>query len=223
MKFAVLLSGSGVYDGSEIQEAIFTLLALEQEGMDYQCFAPDKKQYHVVNHLTGEEMNETRNCLVESARIARGNIKDFAEYQESSFDGLVIVGGFGAAKNINQWALQGKDGAMDQIVQSKIIKTLDKKKQILAMCMGPTVVAKALEGSKYQAKLSVGHAQESSPYEIEAIHEGMKSIGAKTVNKSKTEIAIDQELNIISVPAYMMEANMVEVYQNILQGVKALK
>jgi len=75
-KFAVVLSGCGVFDGAEIHEAVFTFWAIKKHGADYQAFAPNVDQYHVVNHMTGDEMPEKRNVLVESARIVRGEIKD---------------------------------------------------------------------------------------------------------------------------------------------------
>ena len=99
-KFAVILAGCGVYDGAEIHEAVLTLLAIDKAGASYQCFAPDIRQHHVVNHLTGAEMAETRNVLVESARIARGNIKALNEFKAADFDALIFPGGFGCAKNL---------------------------------------------------------------------------------------------------------------------------
>ena len=107
-KVAVVLAGCGVYDGSEINEAVLTLLCLEQQGASYQCFAPDVEQMHVINHLTGEPAEgESRNVLVEAARIARGNIKGLAEAQVGEFDALVVPGGFGAAKNLSDFAVAG--------------------------------------------------------------------------------------------------------------------
>src|SRR5687767_2397148 len=103
-KIAVILSGCGVFDGSEIHEAVFTLLAIAENGGEYQCFAPDIQQHHVLNHITGDELKESRNVLVESARIARGNIQPLSAYQSKNFDGLAIPGGFGAAKNLTKWA-----------------------------------------------------------------------------------------------------------------------
>ena len=70
-KIAVVLSGSGVYDGSEIHEAVLSLLAIEKHGAQWHCFAPNINQHHVINHITGAEMDTTRNVLIESARIAR--------------------------------------------------------------------------------------------------------------------------------------------------------
>ena len=222
MKVAVLLSGSGVYDGSEIQESVLTLLSLKQAGHMYFCFAPNVNQHHVVNHITGEEMNESRNCMIESARISRGEISDLAQYNASEFDALVIVGGFGAAKNLTKWAFSGKDGEINPEVKSSILSTLDHKKKILAMCMGPTVVAKALENTSYQAHLSVGSTQDKSPYDIKGIHSQMEDLGSMCKNATKTEIVFDETLNIISVPAYMMEADINDVYINVQQGVNLL-
>src|SRR5210317_72398 len=108
-KIAVVLAGNGVFDGSEIHEATLTLLAIARNGAEYQCFAPDINQAHVVNHITGEEMQETRNVLVEAARIARGNIKALSEYKAEDYDALVFPGGFGAAKNLCTFAFDGPD------------------------------------------------------------------------------------------------------------------
>ena len=105
-KVAVILSGSGVFDGSEIYEAVLTLLSLDRKGASYQCFAPDISQHHVINHLTGEEMDESRNVLVEAARIARGEVKPLRELKADDFDALIIPGGFGAAKNLSGFCLQ---------------------------------------------------------------------------------------------------------------------
>jgi len=215
MKIAVILSGSGVYDGSEIQESVFTLLALDERGAEYQVFAPDKNQFHVINHLTGEEMPETRNVLVESARIARGDAKDLKEYKASDFNGLVIPGGFGAAKNLNQWALKGPDGEIDVDVKRSILETVEANKPIAGLCMGPTVIAKALEGSKYHAELTVGTTEEKSPYEIAGISAGLEKTGAKPVMKTIREVQVDNSLKIVTAPCYMMEGSISDVKKNI--------
>src|SRR3546814_20669828 len=106
-KVAVILSGCGVYDGSEIYESVITLLRLDQRGVKVQCFAPNIAQMHVINHLTGDEMPESRNVLTESARLARGAIKDLREATAEDFDALIIPGGFGAAKNLPHSATEG--------------------------------------------------------------------------------------------------------------------
>ena len=222
MKVAVILSGSGVYDGSEIQESVLTFLCLDQAGHEYFCFAPNKDQHHVVNHITGDEMNESRNCMVEAARISRGEMSDLSTYNPADFDALVVVGGFGAAKNLTQWAFSGKDGSIERDVQTAIQSTLDHKKKIVAMCMGPTVVAKALEHSKYNAVLTVGSSKETSPYDINGIHEQMEALGATCKEATKTEVVFDESLNIISIPAYMMDAGINDIYLNIKQGIDQL-
>ena len=142
-KIAVLLSGCGVFDGSEIHESVFTLLALDQAGAEYQCIAPNMQQHHVVNHITGDEMNEKRNVLIESARIARGNIKPIEDVSSKDFDGLMMPGGFGAAKNLTEWAFSGPDGKIHPEVRRIINEMVLDNKPVVAVCMSPTVVAKA--------------------------------------------------------------------------------
>lgn len=223
MKILVLLSGSGVYDGSEIHESVFTLLALDGIGASVQCIAPDKDQYHVINHLNGEVMQEKRNVLVESARIARGDIKAITQVNVDDFDALVIPGGFGAAKNLNQWAIQGAEGEIDEQVKSLILKIVEQKKPIVALCMGPTVLAKALEGSGLQATLTVGSDTGKSPYDIAGISDGMRSIGVKPEMKTINEISVDREHKFITAPCYMMQASITEVYNNAKMAIEKLK
>jgi enhancing lycopene biosynthesis protein 2 len=222
MKVGVLLSGSGVYDGSEIQESVLVLLALEEMGAEVICFAPNVTQFHVVNHLSGEEMDETRNVLVESARIARGDIDDIVNMSSDDFDALVIPGGFGTAKNHTTWAVDGPLSEINVDVKRLILETVKHIKPIVALCMAPTTVAKALEGSGFHPRLTVGSDVEKSPYEIKGISEGLQSIGAHVQMCSITEICVDHELRIISAPCYMMSANIVEVRKNIFNAVSVV-
>lgn len=220
-KVGVILSGCGVYDGSEIHESVFTLLAIDELGAQAICFAPDANQYHVVNHLNGEVMKEQRNMLVEAARIARGDIRSLSAFNADELDALAIPGGFGAAKNLTQWAFLGPDGEIRNDVKNAIRSMVASKKPVCGLCMGPTVIAKALEGTGVQAALTVGTTEQKSPYEIEAISKGMEKIGAKPVMKTVHEIAIDETNKIISAPCYMMEARISEVRNNIFQAIDA--
>lgn len=166
MKIGVLLSGCGVYDGAEIHEATMALLAIDEIGAEAVCISINKDQHHVVNHLTGEEMNESRNMLVESARIARGNIKEISEIDPIDIDGLLIPGGFGSAKNLTTWAFNGPDGEVLPEVKLLIVNMINVGKPIAALCVSPVVLAKALEGSEIHASLTIGTDKESSPYDI---------------------------------------------------------
>ena len=222
MNIAVLLHGSGVYDGTEIHEAVFSLLALAEAGHEYQCFAPNITQHHVINHLDGSEMNEERNVLIESARIARGQIKDLQEIKASDFDALMMPGGFGTAKNITKWAFDGPSGDILPELKSLILDFVNQSKPIAALCMSPTTVAKALEGSGHHAKLSVGSTVEASPYDIAGISGGMDSIGVQAESRTIQEVSVDEDLKIICAPCYMMEASILEVRNNIKQAVEAL-
>lgn len=221
-KIGVLLAGNGVYDGSEIHESTFVLLAIAQHGAEAVCFAPDVDQHHVINHLNGDEMNEKRNVLVESARIARGDIASASSINTVELDALVIPGGFGTAKNHTKWAFEGPDGEINSEVQRIIVEMVKANKPLVGLCMGPTTIAKALEGSNIHASLTVGSTAEASPYEIDAISQGMEKTGAKAEMKTIREVLIDDKNNIITAPCYMMEASILEVHDNVQQAVKAL-
>ena len=221
-KIPVLLHGNGVYDGTEIHEAVLTLLAIAENGGEAVCFAPNINQHHVINHTTGEEMNETRNVLVESARIARGNIIDIKDLKVADVEGLVMPGGFGTAKNLTKWAFDGPSGEINKDVKRVIQEFVSSKKPIVGLCMSPTTIAKALEGDDYSINLTVGTTAEKSPYEIGAISEGMISLGHKAEMKSVNEISFDVDSNIITAPCYMMDATILEVRSNIKQAVDKL-
>jgi len=221
-KIGILLSGNGVYDGTEIQEAVFTMLSIAENGGTYICMAPDVNQHHVINHISGEEMDENRNVLIESARIARGDIKSLNEIDSSEIDALVIPGGFGAAKNLTQWAFSGPEGTINSKVKALINQIHSEGKPLVALCMGPTVLAKAFEGNEISPTLTVGTVNEPSPYEIDAISEGMEQTGAVAEMKTVREISVDIENKIITAPCYMMEADIMEVRNNIKLAIDKL-
>jgi len=141
-KVAVILSGCGVYDGAEIHESVITLLRLDQRGAQVQCFAPNIAQLHVINHLTGEEMPETRNVLVESARIARGNVKDLREADANDFDALIVPGGFGAAKNLSSFAVDGPGCSVHPDVLAVAEAFAEAGKPVGLICISPALAAK---------------------------------------------------------------------------------
>lgn len=221
-RIGVLLSGSGVYDGSEIHESVFALLAIDENRGEAVCMAPNIEQHHVVNHISGEEMPEKRNVMIEAARIARGAISDLAEISVENIDALVIPGGFGAAKNLTKWAFNGPDGEIEHEVKRIISEMVAAKKPVVGICMGPTVIAKALEGAGLKEHLSVGTTQEASPYEIDAISKGLEKAGAVAEMKSINEISIDEANKIICAPSYMMEGSITDVRNNIKQGIDEL-
>lgn len=223
MKIGVLLSGCGVYDGAEIQEAVLTLLAIEEIDAEPVCISVNKNQHHVVNHMTGEEMNETRNMLIESARIARGNIKDISEVDPADIDALVIPGGFGSAKNFTTWAFEGPNGDILPEVKLLLVNLVNIAKPIAALCVSPVVLAKAFEGSDYHANLTIGTNTESSPYDISAFSEGLESTGMHTEFKSVREILVDEKNKIVTAPCYMMDASVVEIRKNIRSAIEALR
>jgi len=222
MKIGVLLSGCGVYDGSEIHEAVATLLARDKLGVEAVCSAPDIPQSHVINHLTGEEEAGTRNVLAESARIARGDIRPLSELSADHINGLVMPGGFGAAKNLSSWAFEGPGSEIEPETKRLILKLIETKRPIASLCVSPVVVAKALEGSGITSKLTLGTTAGSSPYDIEGFHGGVASVGVEPVTCALGDIVIDEENRIITSPCYMMDASISQIYDGIYKACEAL-
>ena len=195
MNIGVLLSGSGVNDGSEIHESVIAMLALDRAGAEMLLMAPNIDQMHVINHYTGQEMDEFRNVLVESARIARGNIKDMAEVSGSDLDALIIPGGFGVAKNLSDYAMSGAECSINPDVYRLISEMLILKKPIGAICIAPTMMAKILAEQNQSATMTIGK-DETTAKDIEAIGSTHKECFVE-------EIVIDEENNIVTTPAYL--------------------
>jgi enhancing lycopene biosynthesis protein 2 len=222
MKIGVLLSGCGVYDGAEIQESVFTLLAIAEAGHEAVCISINDTQHHVINHITGDEMKESRNILVESARIARGNITEISTISPADIDALVIPGGFGSAKNFTTWAFNGPGGEIRPDVKLLIVNMINVGKPIVALCVSPVVLAKAMQESNIKINLTIGSTKSASPYSISDFMEGINATGAKSSERELNEILIDSEYKIISAPCYMMDATILEIRQNIKQAIDAL-
>jgi enhancing lycopene biosynthesis protein 2 len=208
-RIAVILSGCGVYDGSEIHEATLTLLALSKNEADYMCFAPDKQQFHVINHVTGEVSNENRNVLVESARIARGNIKPLSELKAIDFDGIILPGGFGAAKNLSTYAIDGENYTVDPEVEKVIKEFHSALKPIAALCIAPVILAKVLGG-----KLTIGNDANTAAI--------VNKAGAQHVNKEYHEVAVDEKNLLVTNPCYMLADSIYKVSQGAEAAVEAL-
>jgi len=198
-RIAVILSGCGVFDGAEIHEATLTLYAIAKLGCEYEVFAPDIEQLHVINHLTGKEMKESRNVLIESARIARGNIQNLEHYKASDFDGLIFPGGFGVAKNLSDWVSKGPESSVIPEIETAIRETVKAGKPIAALCISPVLFAKILEG----VELTVGDDHST----IAAI----ESTGTKHFVTSHGEIIVDKKYKAISSPCYMLDAKIDQI------------
>ncbi len=209
-KFAVVLSGSGVYDGAEIHEATLTMLAIMKHGATYQCFAPDIKQYHVINHITGEEMQETRNVLIESARIARGNIKSLSEFDGKDFDALIFPGGFGAAKNLSTVAFDGSNAKVNADVEKAVLQMVELKKPIGALCIAPAFIAKILT----DVSVTIGQDKGTS--------EAIEAMGATHVKTDHGDVVFDEEKLVFTTPCYMLDATIMDIDDGANNVVKAM-
>lgn len=197
--FAVILSGCGHQDGAEIHEATLTLLAVHKHGAEFVCYAPDIKQHHVLNHITGQEMNEQRNVLIESARIARGKIAALATFDANSVDALVIPGGFGAAKNLSSYAFDGAKCAVNADVAKAIRAVHASGKPIGALCIAPVILAKILGN----VTLTIGQDPGTA--------ENLTAMGAQHVPTMQGEIALDRQHKIVTTPCYMLPSRVDQI------------
>ena len=204
-KIGVLLSGCGVYDGVEIHEAVITMLALDRSGAEIVCIAPDIEQHHVVNHLDGESTDEKRNVLVESARIARGNIKNLKHVNATDIDGLIMPGGFGAAKNLSNFAIKGKDADVNPDVARIINEMVDAGKPVGAICISPAVLAKILENKN--PEVTIGNDYGTA--------EAIEGMGGIHIACTVDNIHVDHANKLITTPAYMLGPGIKDVAEGI--------
>lgn len=203
-KVAVILSGCGVYDGAEIYESVITLLRLDQRGVEVKCFAPNIAQHHVINHLTGEEMPETRNVLVEAARIARGEIADVREANAEDFDALIVPGGFGAAKNLSDFAVNGAQLTVQPEVLALAQAFAAAQKPIGLICIAPALAAKIFGPGVI---CTIGNDADTAA----AIGE----MGAHHEDCAVDDIVEDENHKLVTTPAYMLANSISEAASGI--------
>ncbi len=203
-KVAVILSGCGVYDGAEIHESVITLLRLDQRGAQAQCFAPNIAQMHVINHLTGEEMPESRNVLVESARIARGEVKDIREANVEDFDALIVPGGFGAAKNLSDFAAKGAECTVQPDVLALAEAFAEASKPVGLMCISPAMAAKIYGPGVI---CTIGNDADTATV--------VNKMGATHQECEVSEIVEDTARKLVSTPAYMLAQSISEAASGI--------
>lgn len=202
-RIGVILSGCGFKDGAEIHEAVITLLALDRAGAQVKIMAPNKSQMDTINHKSDQKTGETRNVLTEAARIARGDIVDIAEVKADDLDGLILPGGYGAAKNLVDFAVKGADCTIHPEVDRLLNDMFKAKKPIGVMCIAPAVLARALKGKGVKVKLTIGNDEGTA--------KALEALGAKHVNCEVGEIVVDSPHKVVSTPAYMLGPGIKDV------------
>lgn len=212
-KVAVILSGCGKLDGSEVHEATLTLLNIDACGAKYQCASIDAAQLRVMDHLSSKESSEKRNMMVESARIARGAVVDAGGISPKDYDALIFPGGFGAALNLCDFGMNGGEGTRVNPVIEKIIRDFHAaKKPIGAICIAPVIVARVLASNK--AKVTIGNDAGTAA--------AINKWGAEHVNCSAEEICFDPNNLLVTTPAYMLAENIAPVNRGIEKLVKKI-
>ncbi|ALO36100.1 isoprenoid biosynthesis protein [Colwellia sp. MT41] len=207
---AVILSGCGVYDGSEIHEAVLTLLAIEQQGASYSCFAPNIAQHHVINHLNGEvSKDESRNVLVEAARINRGDVDDLIELREQDFDAIIFVGGFGAAKNLSSFALDNDNYSVNEqvLIAAKAFAKVAKPAgyMCIAPALLPLVYPKGVKGT-------IGKDNATAAL--------ISAKGLTHIECAVENVVVDEANKVVTTPAYMLADSISEAAVGINKLVK---
>ncbi|MAE64804.1 MAG: isoprenoid biosynthesis protein ElbB [Phycisphaeraceae bacterium] len=196
-KVAVILAGCGFLDGAEVHEAVLTLYHLDRAGAAVTCFAPDRDQFHVVDHATGEPTDEVRNVRTESARIARGAVEDLSELDVSSFDGVVMPGGFGVAKNLSDFALSGHQCDVNPDLVAAVGTALETKTPIVAICISPAILAAALKRHGITgATVTIGSDQSTAA--------AIETLGQAHQVCAVQEISVDETHRLVCTPAYML-------------------
>lgn len=215
-RFAVVLAGCGVFDGSEVHEAVSTLISIKKYGCDYVCFSLDKPQFHVINHQIQQPVeNESRNIIIESARISRGEIKPLDEYRPEDFDALIFPGGFGVAKNFFSFAIHGPDCEIDNDIKNAILKTHAAGKCIGAMCISTALIARAFKDTNIKPKVTGGKENE--------LFEAIQFMGGESIPCDAKNCCIDQENKIFTTPAYISATDIYEVFQGVDSLISAIK
>ncbi|WP_339045654.1 isoprenoid biosynthesis glyoxalase ElbB [Candidatus Mesenet endosymbiont of Agriotes lineatus] len=210
---AMVLSGCGHVDGTEIREAVLALLALEKHKVKVKFFAPDIEQKEVINHITKDVMaGEKRNVLLEAARIARGDIEDLKNAKVQDFDMLVIPGGYGAAKNLSNFAVSQENVSILPELQNLILEFFKAKKPIGAICISPAVLVAALKGHAHDIEVTIGDDSDGL----------IEKLGGKHIKCSANQSAADSKHKIFSCPAYMQDGDVYQIYLGIESMVESV-
>ena len=211
----VVLSGCGVQDGSEIHEAVATLLALSRRGAKAVCYAPDDNQSRVMDHASGQEKLESRNRVVEAARIARGEIAPLSEADVTELDGVILPGGFGAALNLSDFGSAGPGMTIRPDLEALLGAFADAGKPIAALCIAPPILAKLMQIRGVSgARVTIGNDAGTAA--------GIEAMGQTHVNASATDVVVDHGHKLVSSPAYMLAGNIAELFEGIDNAVGAL-
>lgn len=205
-RIGVIFSGCGVFDGTEIHEAVLTLLALDRAGVETVCMAPNIPQMHVINHLKGEPApGPARNVLEESARIARGAIKDIAEVRGVDLDALILPGGFGAVKNLCDYAVKGADCTVNPEVARVVREVHEAAKPVGFICIAPVIAAKLLGSKKIHVTIGTDETTAADIEKMGAVHESCPV----------EECRVDRALKVATTPAYMLARSVKEAAEGI--------
>lgn len=206
---AVILSGCGVFDGSEIHESVLTMLSLSKNDVEICFFAPNREQLDVINHINEETNQEKRNIMVESSRISRGKIAPLSSADAKKFSAVIIPGGFGVAKNLSNFAIKGSDCEIDKDLLTFCREIHQQGKPMGLMCIAPVMLPKILNKA---VKLTIGNDKKTIAQ--------IEQMGGTHIICSFDDIVVDEDNKVITTPAYMLASSPNEAWQGINKLVK---
>lgn len=209
-KAGIILSGCGVRDGSEIHETVCTLLALAKYAIEPVFFAPNIPQAEVINHVENVVLaGEVRNVLLESARIARGNITDLANASADQLVAVIFPGGSGVIKNLSTFAAEGANCRVNAHVERIILDMHEAGKPIGALCIAPVLVAKVFGSRGIKVTVTIGNDRATASI--------LEQMGARHVTCPADQCAVDAEHKVVTCPCYMLAKSAEEVYRGVKQ------
>lgn len=211
-RVGVILSGCGVFDGAEIHESVLVLLALDRANAQVTCAAPDIPQARVVNHLTKQPTGESRNVLVEAARIARGNIVPLSQFKVDELDAIILPGGFGAALNLCTLATEGERATVHPQVAEMLQAAHRAKKALGFVCIAPAIAAKLFGGEGLEFTIGTDPGTAGT----------LEKWGGKHCPRNVFEIVADRRLKVVTTAAYMLATRITEAEAGINKLVQAV-
>lgn len=220
-KCALILAGCGAKDGAEITESVSLMIAFDQAHFHVQAFAPNRSFHHVIDHAADQIVeSENRNMLVESARIARGNVLPLQELAEDDYDVICFAGGFGVAKNFCNFASEGKNAVLENDVKDILFRFIRAHKIVSALCISPILLALAAKELQLKdAKITLGDGS-SEAAEI------VQTWGITHEPKKVHEASIDKVNRFVTAPAYMdAQASPKDIFASatsLVKGVESL-
>jgi enhancing lycopene biosynthesis protein 2 len=226
-RVAVILSGCGHRDGSDVAETMLAFLMLDRAGAKVICAAPDAEQREVVDHLmdaaasaiatptAAATSSVPRNARVEAARLAPGEVLPLAALDPNRLEGLFIPSGRGVATLLSDYAEKGALCAVDPDL-ARVMKALLAAKKPMGFVGLAAVLAARVLGPVAGVRLTLG-----SKAVVAAKHAAV--MGADVRPGAIDDVIADERARVYSTPGLEAEgARLAQVAKAIEKLARAL-